>query len=79
MAVSNPAWSQIFFRAVVSGTINLTPVELSGYGATTLTAQNWIGESQFSTDPYLNGIVDDFRIYYGALPTSQVLSLYSSG
>jgi len=26
-----------------------------------LTAQNWIGKSQYTSDPYLNGTVDDFR------------------
>lgn len=35
----------------------------------------WIGRSQFSTDPYLNGKVDDFRIYRGAMPAGQVYTL----
>ncbi len=25
--------------------------------------QNWIGRSQYTADPYFNGLVDDFRIY----------------
>ncbi len=37
-----------------------------------ITTQNWIGRSQFSADPYLSGLVDDFRIYNGALTASEV-------
>ena len=50
--------------------MTLTPMSL---GATT---QNWIGHSQFS-DPYLNGRVDDFRIYSNALAASEVLALFN--
>ena len=35
-------------------------IKPSDLGATT---QNWIGRSQWSVDPYLDGRVDDFRIY----------------
>jgi hypothetical protein len=48
--------------------MTLTPADL---GATT---QNWIGRSQYSADPYLNGLVDDFRIYRGALSPADVAS-----
>ncbi len=37
--------------------------------------QNWIGRSQFARDPALNGLVDDFRIYRGALAASQIVAL----
>jgi hypothetical protein len=49
--------------------IPATPAQL---GATT---QNWIGRSQYSVDPYLNGIVDDFTIYYRALAPNEIISL----
>lgn len=39
------------------------------------TAQNWIGRSQFPADPYFNGLVDEFRIYRGALSASRVAAL----
>ncbi|MES2438018.1 MAG: LamG-like jellyroll fold domain-containing protein [Verrucomicrobiota bacterium] len=42
-------------------------------------SQNWIGRSQYSTDPYLNGKVDDFRIYHYALAGHQVYALGSQG
>ncbi|MBN1312750.1 MAG: carbohydrate-binding protein, partial [Anaerolineae bacterium] len=41
------------------------------------TNQNWIGRSQYAADPYLDGQVDDFRIYNRALSASEVGSLAS--
>jgi autotransporter-associated beta strand protein len=38
---------------------------------------NYIGRSAFSGDPYLNGKVDDFRIYNGALSAAQIAALYA--
>ncbi len=39
-----------------------------------ITTNNWIGRAQFA-DPYLNGRVDDFRIYGRALTVAEVNSL----
>jgi hypothetical protein len=39
------------------------------------TSQNWIGRSQYSADPYLNGMIDDFRIYSRALSASEIATL----
>ncbi|WP_429563477.1 LamG domain-containing protein [Paraburkholderia sp. MM6662-R1] len=39
------------------------------------TTQNWVGRSQFQADPYFNGLVDEFRIYRGALSASQIAAL----
>jgi hypothetical protein len=39
------------------------------------TTQNWIGRSQYAADHYLNGAVDDFRIYRGVLSPAEVASL----
>lgn len=39
------------------------------------TTQNWIGRSQYSGDPCLNGKLDDFRIYNGALSAADVAAL----
>ncbi|HEY1201618.1 MAG TPA: LamG-like jellyroll fold domain-containing protein, partial [Niastella sp.] len=46
----------------------------SALGATSL---NYIGKSQFSADPYLNAIVDEFRIYNRALSATEVKSVYT--
>lgn len=51
--------------------MTLHPADL---GATT---QNWIGRSQYSSDPDLNGQVDDFAIYSRALNAGQVAGLAS--
>jgi hypothetical protein len=39
------------------------------------TTRNYIGKSQWSSDPYLNGAVDDFRIIGQALTAQQVAAL----
>jgi hypothetical protein len=39
------------------------------------TSQNWIGRSQYAADPHLNGLVDDFRVYRGALTAAEVAAL----
>lgn len=49
--------------------MNLTPFQVGG------TSQNWIGRSQYGGDPYLNGQVDDFRIYSNALPSGDIYEL----
>jgi Concanavalin A-like lectin/glucanases superfamily/Carbohydrate binding module (family 6) len=41
------------------------------------TTQNWIGRSQYPTDPYLDGQVDDFQIYDNALTAAQIAALAS--
>ena len=52
--------STVYINGAVIGT-GVVPVTPSQLGQTT---QNWIGRSQYSADPYLNGIVDQFKIYY---------------
>lgn len=51
--------------------MTLNPYSL---GATNL---NYIGKSQFSADPYLNGVVDEFRIYGRALSATEIGELAS--
>jgi hypothetical protein len=53
-------------QQVGSKAISIRPWQLG------VTTQNWIGRSQFAADPYLNGRVDDFRIYNRALSASEV-------
>jgi len=52
-----------------NGNMTITPSQLG------ITTQNWIGRSEWANDPYLNGKVDDFRIYHGALGPTEVASL----
>ena len=64
---------RLYVNGVQSGSSNtsmtLSPSDL---GTTT---QNWIGRSQYSGDPYLNGRVDDFRIYNRGLSTAEVVQV----
>jgi alpha-L-arabinofuranosidase len=42
------------------------------------TANTWIGRSQYSADPLLNGTVDDFQVYDRGLSAAEVQSLTTS-
>ncbi|WP_372663714.1 LamG-like jellyroll fold domain-containing protein [Cohnella sp.] len=59
-------------QKVGSGGVNIRPSQLG------VTTQNWIGRSQWSVDPYLDGRVDEFRIYNRALSAEEV-SLVMNG
>jgi hypothetical protein len=62
----------LYVNGQVAGTnpnMTLTPADLG------VTANNWIGHSQFPADPYLNATVDDFNIYSRALSASEVATL----
>lgn len=82
-ALPEGAWTHV--AVALSGTVGILYVngeEVGRNSAMTLrpfslgtTTQNWIGRSQFSADPFLDGRVDDFRIYAGALTSSQIASV----
>jgi alpha-L-arabinofuranosidase len=42
------------------------------------TANTWIGRSQYSADPLLNGTIDDFQVYDRGLSAAEVQSLTTS-
>ncbi|WP_373231214.1 LamG-like jellyroll fold domain-containing protein [Cohnella sp.] len=54
---------------VARNTISLTPARLG-----TLT-NNYIGKAQYTGNPYMQGTVDDFRVYNSALSASDLSSL----
>ena len=54
----------------VNSAVTLTPTSLG------TTSSDWIGRAQYSSDPYLNGKIDNFRIYNRALGPSEVMALY---
>jgi hypothetical protein len=58
-------------RAEVARTsgMMLTPASLGN------TTQNWIGRSQYTADPYLDGKVDDLRFYSRALSAAELATL----
>lgn len=52
--------------------VTLRPSDL---GATTM---NWLGRSQYATDTYFNGLLDELRIYNRALTAGEIMALFSS-
>ncbi len=62
----------MYVNGAVAGTnaaMTLTP---SSLGVTTI---NYLGRSQFSADPYLNGALDEFQIYGRALSAAEISAL----
>ncbi len=51
---------------VRTSTTTLLPKDLG------VTTQNWLGRSQFTGDPFFNGLLDDFRIYNRVLTAPEV-------
>ncbi len=40
---------------------------------------NWLGRSQFPSDPFFPGTINEFRLYSGALNASQVAASFAAG
>jgi hypothetical protein len=86
-AVDIEAWHQVavtlnsgvgvlYVDGVAVGTnSNLTLIP-SSLGSTT---HNYLGRSQSGTDPYLNGALDEFRIYNVGLSAAEVAATYALG
>jgi hypothetical protein len=66
----------LYVNGSVVGTNNSMSLSPASLGNTN---QNWIGQSQYSADPNLDGQIDDFRIYNRALSGSEVDDLASGG
>jgi O-glycosyl hydrolase len=52
--------------------VNVRPLHLGN------TVNNYLGKSQYS-DPYVNGLLDEFRIYTVALSPSEIAATYAMG
>ncbi|HEU5396268.1 MAG TPA: LamG-like jellyroll fold domain-containing protein, partial [Verrucomicrobiae bacterium] len=78
-------WHQV--AVTISGSVGILYVDGAAVGTNSsmtlnpaslgTTTQNYIGKSQYS-DPYLNGQVDEFRIYNRALSSAEVVTLAAS-
>jgi hypothetical protein len=70
----DPPNSSIYIDGVEKATSNSMTTRPADLGNTT---RNFIGRSQFDEDPYLDGMMDDFRIYDRALSAAEVAALAS--
>ncbi|MFS0724172.1 LamG-like jellyroll fold domain-containing protein [Paenibacillus sp. 1P07SE] len=68
----NGAVGKLYVDGLEVGSNASITIKPSDLGATT---QNWIGRSQYASDPYLDGRVDDFRVYNQALTASEIAAL----
>jgi hypothetical protein len=84
-ALATGSWQQVAVtRAPNTGTLYVNGVLAAQNTSMTLnpvslgtTTQNWLGRSEFAGDPYLNGQIDNFRIYDHALTAAEVQTLYA--
>ena len=83
-APSTAAWQHVCVTLMgATGTLYVNGVEIAQNTGMTLnpaslgaTTQNWLGRSQFSSDPYLNGKIDELRIYGRALSAAEVQQIF---
>jgi methyl coenzyme M reductase alpha subunit len=73
--VLEPGNLKLYLDGKVVGSASTLYV-LSDLGATT---NNWLGRSQYSTDAYFNGALDDLRIYNYVLGDKEIADIYQSG
>ena len=59
-------------REVTSGPITIDPSQIAG-------GNTWLGRSQFTWDPYFNGMLDDVRVYPRALNSVEIGDLAGTG
>ena len=58
--------------AASSTTMTLKPSDLGAM------PNNWIGRSEFATDPYFDGMIDEFRVYNRGLTAGEVATLFAA-
>jgi hypothetical protein len=84
-----PTGQWVHVAVTLSGTVGTLYVDGIAVGTNALmtlapfdlgeTTQDWLGRSQFANDPDLQGRVDDFRLYSGALGAADIASLSLAG
>ncbi len=66
---------KLYLNGVVVGTNNAMTLRPSSLGST---VNNYLGKSQYS-DPYMNGLMDEFRIYSVALSPAEIAATFALG
>ena len=65
----------LYIDGVAAGTNPAMTLRPSSLGNT---ANNWIGRSAYTADPYFAGLIDDFRVYNRALSAAEITTLYAT-
>ena len=84
-ALATGSWQQVAVTlAANTGTLYVNGAQVAQNTSMTLnpanlgtTTQNWLSRSQCAGDPYLDGQIDNFRIYDRALTAAEVQTLYA--
>jgi hypothetical protein len=66
----------LYVNGAAVGTNNAMTLMPSSLGST---VNNYIGRSQYTADPYLNGVFDEFRIYNVALSPAEIAATDALG
>ena len=77
VCIADPAsgYSAIYTNGILDSETNGSLASLSGVS----TALSYLGRSLFTADAWLNGSVDEFRIYDGRLTPQEIATDYASG
>ena len=70
-----PYTGELYIDTVLVAANPAMTLHASDLGAT---VNNYLGRSQFTTDPYFSGLIDDFRVYRRALTRAQIGTLYNA-
>jgi hypothetical protein len=70
-----PYTGELYIDTVLVAANPAMTLHASDLGAT---VNNFLGKSQFATDPYFSGLIDDFRVYRRVLTREQIGSLYNA-
>ena len=70
-----PYTGELYIDSVLVAANPAMTLHTSDLGAT---VNNFLGKSQFATDPYFSGLIDDFRVYRRALTREQIGALYNA-
>ncbi|MES1164614.1 MAG: LamG domain-containing protein, partial [Verrucomicrobiota bacterium] len=73
LQAGSPYAGTLYIDGVAAATNPAMTLHPSDLGATT---QSFIGKSQYATDPYMTGYIDDFRVYQRALTAAEIAALY---
>jgi hypothetical protein len=72
--VLDASGGRLYLNGALVGTNTTMVMRPPTLGAT---PNDWIGRSQFAVNPYLDGAIDEFRVYNRGLSAAEILALYT--